>query len=162
MKEGKTLYRNIRQLRIAIMHSTKKLHDLRELVSVYAPKTGETLFRAICYASGFEKWEIMAHSAILREFPMRGEVQILLIGGEPSSLGPNGKDPHFELSHELKDLKLTEDGSVTYTVATSLKACINPNVQFRPRETRLYGDSEIKGAILSKTVRTAGGEETSI
>jgi len=144
------------------MHSTKKLHDLRELVSVYAPKTGETLFRAICYASGFEKWEIMAHSAILREFPMRGEVQILLIGGEPSSLGPNGKDPHFELSHELKDLKLTEDGSVTYTVATSLKACINPNVQFRPRETRLYGDSEIKGAILSKTVRTAGGEETSI
>ncbi len=162
MKNGKKLYQNIHQLRIAIMHSTKKLKDIGQLASVYAPQTGEALFRAICYVSGFEEWETMTHGAILREFPIRGELQGLLIGGEPSSLGPNGEDPHFEISHELKDLKLAEDGSLSYTVATSYKASINTNVQFRPREMRLYGDSETKGAILGKTLRTAGGEETPV
>jgi len=90
---------------------------------------------------------------------MRGELECVLIGGEPSSLGSNGEDPHLELSHELKDLKLAEDGSITYTVATSLKASIGANVQFRPQEIRLYGDSETRGAILGKTVRTQTGEE---
>lgn len=162
MKDGKTLYRNIRQLRNDIMHSTKELRELRELVSAYAPKTGEALFRAICYLLGFEEWETVTHRAILREFPMRGELQGSLVGGEPSSLGPSGQDPHFELYHQIKELKLGEDGSATFTVVTSLTASIGPGLKFKPREIRLYGDSETSGAILSKTLRTADGKETPI
>jgi hypothetical protein len=162
INEGKTLYRNIRQLRNDIMHSTKELRELRESVSAYAPKIGETLFRAICYLLGFEQWETVTHRAILREFPMRGELQGSLIGGEPSSLGADGQDPHFELYHQVKELKLGEDGSATFTVVTSLTASIGPGVKFKPREIRLYGDSETSGAILSKTLRTTDGKETPI
>lgn len=163
MKEGKTLYRNIHRLRIDIMHSTKELRELGELVSIYAPKTGETLFRAICYLLGFEDWETVAHGAILREFPMRGELQGSLVGGEPSSLGPDGQDPHFELNHEVKELKVREDGSTTFTVNTTMsKPSVGPGVTPKLREIRLYGDSETSGAILSKTLRSADGKETPV
>lgn len=162
MEEGKTLYQNIRQLRNYVIHSTKGLHNLRESVAIYAPKIGETLFRAICYASGFEEWATMTYGIILKEFPARLELQCWLVGGEPPSLGPDGQDPHFELNYEVTETKLGENGSLTYNVDYSFKAVTNPNVQWRPQETRLYGDPEIKGVILSKTVRTAGGEETPI
>jgi hypothetical protein len=162
IKEGKLVYKKIRGLRIDIMHSRMKLKELQSLVSEYAPMTGEVLFRAICYVSGFDEWETIPHGAILKEFPLRGELQCLLIGGDPSSLGVDGEDPHFQLVHDFKELKSNEEGSVTYTVSTSLTAKIGPNVQFRPQEIRLYGDSETKGAILSKTVQTADGKETPV
>jgi len=162
MKDGKLLYKNIRKLRTGIMHSTMKLQEIQQLVSEYAPKTGETLFRAICYISGFDEWETMSHGAIFKEFPMRGELQCVLIGGDPSFLGADGKDPHFQLIQDLKELKSEEDGSVTYTVSTSYTARINHNVKWRLQETRLYGDSETKGAILNKTIRRKNGTETSL
>jgi hypothetical protein len=159
MKETKNLYRNIRQLRIDIMHSTKELRSLRESVSIYTPKTGEVLFRAICFLLGFENWATIAHGAILREFPMRGELQGLLVGGDSSSLGPDGKDPHFEMHHKVKGSKQEESGSISYTVESSLTIHLNANVKFKPREIRLYGDSETTGAIISKTLHTADGKE---
>jgi hypothetical protein len=101
----------------------------------------------------------MTHGAILREFPMRGELQGLLIGEDPSSLGPNGQDPHFELHHNVKGLKQEDSGSVSYIVETSLTAHLNSAVEFKPLEIRLYGDSETKGAIIGKTLHTADGRE---
>jgi hypothetical protein len=157
--DGKELYRNIRRLRIDIMHSTKQLHLLQNQVSVYTPKIGEVLFRAICFLIRFEDWETMKHGAILREFPMRGELQGLLIGGDPSSLGPNGQDPNFELSHQIKTSKLEEDGSVTYVFETNMKLNVNPAVKFKPSEMRLYGDSETKGEILKKILHKADGTD---
>lgn len=162
MREGKILYKNIHRLRIDIMHSTKRLWDLQELVSIYTPKTGETLFRAICYLLGFEDWETVTHGPILREFPMRGELQGSLVGGEPSSLGPDGQDPHFELHHEVKELTLREDGSTTFKGTTSLKPSLGSGVTIKPREIRFYGDTETSGAILSKTLTSADGKETPI
>ena len=159
LKEGKDLYRNVRQLRIDIMHSTKELGRLRDLASTYSPKTGEVLFKAICYLSGFEDWETMTHGTILREFPMRGELQGSLIGGDPSSLGPDDQDPHFELHHQIKESRLGENGSVSYTIETSLTANLNADVKFKPREIRFYGDSETTGAITSKTLHKANGKE---
>lgn len=91
MKEGKPIYQKIRGLRIDIMHSRMKLQELQPLISEYAPKTGEVLFRAICYVSEFDEWETIPHGAILKEFPLRGELQCLLIGGDPSSLGVDGR-----------------------------------------------------------------------
>jgi len=160
--EGKSLYQHIRRLRIGIMHSTMKLQEIHQLVSEYAPKTGEALFRAICYVSGFDEWETMSHGAILKEFPLRGELQCVLIGGDPSSLGANNEDPHFRLFYDFKELKTDDDGKATYTMTTSLTARISPTVQFRPQELRMYGDSEITGAILSKTVRRGDGTEINV
>jgi hypothetical protein len=90
MNGEKHLYRDIHQLRIDIMHSTKRLSELIALVTTYAPKAGEVLFRAVCFLLEFEDWKVMKHGAILREFPMRGELHTMLIGGDPMSLGPNG------------------------------------------------------------------------
>jgi len=162
MNEGRDLYQNIRQLRIDIMHSTKELKGLRELVSTYTPKIGEVLFRAICYLLGFENWETMQHGAILREFPMRGELQGYLIGDDPSSLGPDGQDPHFELRHQIKETKLEENGSISYIGETSLTAHLNTDVKFSPKEIRFYGDSETRGAIIRKILHTADGKEKPI
>jgi hypothetical protein len=156
---GKDLYRDIRRLRNDVMHSTKQLHLLQNQVSIYTPKIGEVLFRAICFLLGFENWETMEHGAILREFPMRGELQGLLTGGDPSSLGINGQDPNFELSHQIKASKMEEDGSVTYVFDTNIKPNINPIVRFNISEIRMYGDSETKGAILKKIIHKADGRD---
>lgn len=92
------------------------------------------------------------------EFPVRGELQGLLIGGDPSSLGPNSQDPNFELSHQIKASKLEVDGSVTYVFETNMKLNVNPAVKFRPSEMRLYADSETKGAIM-KILHKADGTD---
>lgn len=162
LSEEKNMYRNIRELRISIMHSTRRLRDLRELASIYVPKTGEALFRAICYLLGFSNWKTMTHGAILREFPTRGEIECSLIGGDPSLLGPDGEDPHFELHHRITGLTIEDDGTLSYDGESSLTAHLNPRVKFSPREIRFYGDSETTGAITGKSVRTADGKETPI
>ena len=155
--EGKELYKNIRGLRIAIMHSTKPLLELQQLAATYAPKTGEILFRAILYMSEFEDWSTIKYKTILKDVEMRGEVQGLLIGGEPDALGPNGQDPHFGLRHELQTTKLSEDGKVTSTIKTSLDTYIANNVQFKQTDFRLYGDSEMTGEITEMTLHKADG-----
>jgi hypothetical protein len=162
MKEAKSLYRDIRQLRIDVMHSNKELRSLREPASIYTPKTGEVLFRAICFLLGFENWASIPHGAILREFPMRGELQGILVGGDTGSLGPNGQDPHFEMYHKVKGSKLEENGLISYTFETSLTIQLGANVKFKPKEIRMYGDSETTGAIVGKTLHMPNGKETPI
>jgi hypothetical protein len=159
MKEDKNLYRNIHQLRIDIMHSKKDLQALQEMASVYVPKTGEVLFRAICFLLGFNDWATMTHGPILREFPMKGELHGVLVGGDPNSLGPDGQDPHFEIHHQIKELRLGENEKPSFKGETSFTTHINANVKFQPREIRLYGDSETTGAIIDKTLHTADGKE---
>jgi hypothetical protein len=156
----KELYKNIHQLRIGIMHSTKKLGELRELVATHIPDTGEVLFKAICFLLEFEDWETMTHGKILREFPMRGELQGYLIGGTPTSLGPDGQDPHFELIHNIKKIKSEESGAITTTFETSFKTCINKGIQFQQTELRFYGDSETSGEILNTTLHKAGEQNS--
>ena len=155
MNGEKHLYRDMRQLRIDIMHSTKRLSELIGLVTSYAPKTGEVLFRAVCFLLEFEDWKAMKHGAILREFPMRGELHTLLLGGDPMSLGPNGQDPHFELGHNLRKVESNKDGKMSFTVDSSFTARLNNNVQFGPVELRLYGDSETSGEITDKVFKKA-------
>ncbi len=162
MKESRDFYRSMRQLRIDIMHSTKELRSLQQSASIYAPRTGEVLFRAVCFLLGFENWMKVAHGAVLREFPMRGELQGLLVGDDPNTLGPVNEDPHFEMHHEIQTAKLEENGSVTYTYETSMTTHVNTNVKFKLKEMRLYGDSETTGAITTKTLRTANGKEIPI
>ena len=145
----KNLYRNIHQLRIDIMHSTKKLRELSESVATYTPKTGEILFRAICFLVEFANWESMAHGAILKEFPIRGELRAILLGDNPSLLGPKGQDPHFELSQNIRRTELQEK-TMTSTIDTTFKAQLNVGVQFDQLELLLYGDAETSGTIISK------------
>jgi len=147
IEDGSSIYKKIHELRNSIMHSTKPLSELQQLAVIYAPKTAEVLFRAIMYLSEFEDWSSVKYPTILREFPMRGEVQGFLIGGEPDALGPDAQDPHFGLRHEIRATKLNEAGDVTSTVKTSLDTYIAKNVQFKLTEFRLYGDSEMKGEI---------------
>lgn len=155
MNAEKHLYRDIRQLRIDIMHSTKRLSELIGLVTTYAPKTGEVLFRAVCFLLEFEDWQLMKHGAILREFPMKGELHASLVGGDPMSLGPNGQDPHFELGHSLRKTELKDNGKTSFTVDSKFTAQLNRNVQFERVELFFYGDSETSGEITDKAFKKA-------
>jgi hypothetical protein len=131
------------------------------LAATYAPKTAEILFRAILFVSEFENWSTIKYSTILREFPMRGELRGLLIGGEPDVLGLNGQDPHMEIHHEIKEATI-EDGKPTYTFKTSFTAWIAANVQFRQTEYLLYGDSESTGQLIDSTLIRKSGETVSL
>jgi hypothetical protein len=90
---------------------------------------------------------------------VRGELQGLLIGGNPSSLGPKEQDPSFEISHQIKESKLNEDGSFSYVFETCMKLNVNSAVKFKRLEMRLYEDSETKGAILNLTAHKADGTD---
>ena len=102
----------------------------------------------------------MTHGPILKEFATRGELQCLLVGGDPDHLGPNGQEPHFELHHNIRETKTGENGAVSHKIETSFTAHLSANVAFKPCEIRLYGDSETTGSIISTTLRTANGRET--
>jgi hypothetical protein len=155
MNEEKHLYRDVHQLRIDIMHSTKRLSELIGIVTTFAPKTGDVLFRAICFLLEFENWKEMKHEAILREFPMRGELHALLVGGNPMSLGPNGQDPHFELGHNLRKIESKENGKISFTFDSSFTAQLQSGVQFERVELWFYGDSETSGEILNRAFKKA-------
>ena len=159
MNKEDDLYRNIRHLRVAIMHSTKRLSELTELVMSYTPKTGEVLFRAICFLLEFEDWKTMKHGAILREFPTRGELHTFLVGGDPMSLGINGQDPRFELGHNLRKTEANKDETISFTIDTSFKPQLNEGVKFDTVELRLYGDSESSGTILGTGLQKPDARE---
>lgn len=162
LKAERRLYRNIHNIRNDIAHSRKRLHEIKNLVSTYAPKAREALFRSICYIFGFENWKTLTHDEILREFPTRGELWCSLVGGDPLSLGPNGEDPHFELHHQITGSIINENGTLSYDGQSSFTAHLNPNVIFLVHELRFYGDSGMSGEITSRTLRRASGEEVPV
>jgi len=93
---GKILYRRLRSLRNYIMHSKEKLENIQKEVSDAVPKLAEVLFRAICFALGLKEWKKVPYKVILEQMPLRIELEAILVGGTPESLGIDGKDPYFE------------------------------------------------------------------
>lgn len=89
----------------------------------------------------------------MREFPLRGELHALLVGGSPTALGPNGQDPHFELGHNLKKVELAENAKISYTIDSSFTAKLNNDVKFEQVELWFYGDSETSGQIFSESFK---------
>jgi len=163
LQDGRELYRNIRDLRNSIAHSTKPLKEILALSAQYTPKTGEALFRAICYILGYPDWQTVAHEAILREFPIRGEIQGILIGGDSASLGQDGQDPYLEIHHRLTGSRINEaTEAVDYDGETTFTARFASNVSLKSPEIRFYGDSQTAGTMRGKTLRTANGKETQI
>jgi len=148
--EGGKLYKRFRDLRINLMHSREGFGKLHAEATELSPKIGEVLYRAICYLLGIEQWETVAYKKILEKIPMRIELEATLVDGEPEALGPDGKDPYFEPTHEFAP-KFSEAG-MTFEGKTNFTARLNPNVKWRPREVRFYGDPEIKGSITSTEV----------
>jgi len=162
LEEESRLYRHIHDIRNGIMHSTKDLRELQDLVSRCTPKTAEALFRAVCFLLEFEEWETMTHGAILKEFPTRGELQGVLIGGDPPSLGPEGEDPHFEIDHQLTGSSVMVNGTVSYQGDTSFKVHLNPEAKLERGVVRLYGDSETTGKIMRISLIRASGKKIHI
>jgi hypothetical protein len=159
---GSEISKKIRSLRVSIMHSTKTMSEVQELTVTYAPKTAEILFRAILFVSEFEDWSTIKYSTILREFPIRGELRGLLIGGENDALGLNGQDPCMEIHHEILKTTIDEKEKPTYTFKTFFIAQIGTNIQFRQTELLFYGDSESTGQVTDRTLIRKSGETVSL
>ena len=104
-----------------VMHSTKPLSELQQSAIILAPRVGEILFRAILFASESSDWKTTKYSFILPDVSFRLELQGLLIGGQPDSLGPDGQDPHFEIRQEITSVSLTNDGKPTFETKLCLK-----------------------------------------
>lgn len=153
LPNGKQLYKRVHQLRINIMHSTRELGRLISEVKELAPKTGEILFRAICFLLRVNDWDAITYKNILERVPTRLELHGTLIGGKPDSLGPEGKDPYFEPKPPVINWQVSKDGTPTFTAKFNFIARLNPDVQLGKREIQLYGDEETKASIKSEVHR---------
>lgn len=152
--EGKKLYKRFRELRINLMHCKERFERLHAEATELTPKIGEVLFRAICYILEIEQWETATYNGLLLKVPIRLELEAMLINGETEALGPDGKDPFFELTYVAAP-KVSNDG-MTFTGKPEFTARLNPKVKWRPREVRFYGDPEVKGSIINSEVRKKG------
>jgi hypothetical protein len=148
--DGKKVYKRSRELRINLMHSKENLTKLHAEATELSSRVGEVLYRAICYLLGIVQWENMEYRKILEKISMRIELEAPLVDGEPAALGLNGKDPCFEPTHEFAPK--FSDAGITFEGKTDFVARLNPNVKYRPREIRFYGDSEMKGSITATKV----------
>jgi hypothetical protein len=148
--DGKKVYKRSRELRINLMHSKENLTKLHAEATELSSRVGEVLYRAICYLLGIVQWENMEYRKILEKISMRIELEATLVDGEPAALGLNGKDPCFEPTHEFAPK--FSDAGITFEGKTDFVARLNPNVKYRPREIRFYGDSEMKGSITATKV----------
>jgi len=157
LPKGKELYRKIHGLRIDIMHSRRELKAPHKKAVELAPITAEVLFRAISYILGLKGWKRITHRDILEKVPMRIELEATLVGGEPNSLGPEGKDPFFEPAHTVFTPKIIGN-KITFKGTSSFTARLNPKVKWRPREVRFYGDPEITGSIIETEVKSGDKE----
>lgn len=150
--EGKTLYRLFRELRNHIMHSKEKLENIQKEVSDAVPKLAEVLFRAICFALGLKEWKKVPYKVILEQIPLHIELEAILVGGVPESLGIDGKDPFFEAKHEGFTI-IQSDKEVTLKVTSNFTARLNPEVKWRPIQVRFYGDPEVTGSIVETKIQ---------
>jgi len=144
------IYRRIHKLRINVMHSKHDLMKLTSEVKELAPKTGEILFRAVCFLLRAKEWNALIYKNILERVPTRLELHGTLIGGKHDSLGPNGKDPYFEPKPPVINWIVSKDGTPTFAAEFDFVARLNPNVQWRKREIKLYGDEETKASIKTE------------
>jgi hypothetical protein len=149
--DGEKLYKRFRELRINLMHSKERFERLHAEATELTPKIGETLFRAICYILEIKEWATTTYDGILLKVPMRLELEATLVDCKAEELGPDGKDPFFELVHPVA-FTVSDDG-MTFTVKPEFRARLNPKVKWRPREFRFYGDPELKVNILRSEVR---------
>lgn len=90
--EGRELYRRFHNLRVDLVHSRKGLGTLRKEVVDLVPRISEVLFRAICFLLGIAEWDKIPYKGILEKVPLRIELEAVLVGGDPKSLGPEGRD----------------------------------------------------------------------
>lgn len=149
---GRELYRSLRRLRVDIMHAKERLHKLGKDVQELTPRMAEILFRAICFLLKIEDWKTVNYRGILEQIPMRIELMATLVGGEPDSLGVEGKDPYFEADHSTFKVEVSEDGTITHRGESTFIPRLNPNVKCRLREMRFYGDKEVKGSITGTKI----------
>lgn len=146
------LYRRIHQLRTDIVHSKRELSKIRDEAVELTPRIAEILYRTICYVLDIEEWDTMSYKTILEQVPIRIEVEGALVGGEPDSLGLDGKDPHLEPHHDTSLVKVSENGSVSFEAQSKFTVRTDPEVKLEMREIRFYGDSEVKGSIKETKV----------
>jgi hypothetical protein len=146
---GKSLYSRFRDLRINVMHAKKSLYELDKEALELTPKIAEVLFRAICFLLKIEEWNQLPYRSILRPGSVRIELETTLIGGKPSSLGQEGKEPFFEQKHEIKKI----DPPADFTIRSNFTARINPEIKWRKKEVRFYGDPEMRGSIVDSEVK---------
>jgi len=147
--EGKKLYRCLRSLRVDLMHSKRKLKELRKKTLNLTQKISEILFKAVCFLLEVKGWNRIPHKRILEKIPLRVELEVTLVGGDPMSLGPDEQDPFFEPKHGILTLKDSTEGT-TFEVTSEFTARLNPEVKWISPEVRLYGDSEMTGSITKK------------
>ena len=76
-----TLYKDLRKLRVNLMHSTCQLAKLGSDARRLTPKLAETLFRAVCLLLDFPDWNTLEYKATLEEVPLRLEVEGKVLGG---------------------------------------------------------------------------------
>jgi hypothetical protein len=150
--EGKKLYKRFHRLRVNLMHSKRALETLYGEATSLVPKIAEVLFRAICFILEVANWEKIPYKGILEKVPLRVELEAILVGGEPESLGPDGQDPFFEPKHAILTFKTFPD-KVTFETTSEFTAHLNLNVKWRPREIRIYGDKEVNASITRSEIQ---------
>lgn len=140
------LFKNLRALRVKLMHSTCKLGKIGKEINELTPKLAETLFRAVCYLLDFNDWNSLSYREILANVPLRLEVEGKLVGDYSGNLGFDGKDPYLEPSHKLVEL-VEENGLLTFPITSNFQAMIKPFKSFELSEIRLYGDNATKATV---------------
>lgn len=153
MPDGAEVYKQARQLRVAIMHSIQTLTELIPHVERLAPKIGEILFRTILFLLKVDRWNTETYKPILEQVPTRLELHGTLFGGTPNSLGLGENDPCLEPKSLMLHCQVLEDGKITFTTESSFEAKLGPNVQLGRRGLLLHGDAEIKASIRSDVIK---------
>ena len=143
-----TLYKDLRKLRVNLMHSTCQLAKLGSDARRLTPKLAETLFRAVCLLLDFPDWSTLEYKATLEEVPLRLEVEGKVLGDFDSNFGFDGNDPLLIGQFNLTELHVKDDGSYAFTIKSNFTQRAHPSQNISPSSVTIFGDKEMEGSSI--------------
>lgn len=135
--QGKPLYKTIRDLRIDIMHSKKRLFMLAQKVSSVVIQEGNTLLGAIQFLLGFPEPWISHEEFLTSAIPFRLELDGKLIADKLEDVFP---DPHFESDHGVINIGKSNEGNPEIEVKSNFTPVIGSGSILRVEGIGLAGE----------------------
>jgi hypothetical protein len=136
------MFRNLRDYRVKILHSTTNLQDIATDVSNLAPALGSVLFGAIQFICGVQPPWSYPKEMLSNAEPLRMVFSGIITAEKPEDACPEGSDyPEIQVIHNLDAVSRPED-KITTTTTTTYKFLIGKAV-IKPIGYKVYGEGGV-------------------
>ncbi len=149
------LFKELRDYRVKIMHSTTNLQGLSSGVASLTPRLGDILTSTIYYLCAIPSpWKTNT-TIISNALPLRAALEAKVLSDKAEDAYPeDSKLPHFEATHQLDQVRSGSEKRTEATVTSRFTVKMGPKAKISASALRLYGEGQGTLKVNSTSVES--------